>query len=128
MPIVAEYNHGRWIAICPACLAQNMQVAEVVKPGDVFICPIDYPNLYATALMPNPRVPGAFNQVPDQPLREETRQKAIAEGAAQEIIFPQDWQAIESELRRRPVHARNWQPGTTLQEIKEANEKMVTHA
>lgn len=125
--IRAEYNHGRWVAVCPACLQENMQVAEVVKFGDIFICPVDYPNLHATTLMPNPRVPGAFNPVPDLPLREETRQKAIADGAAQEIIFPENWKEIENALRVRPVSARNWQPGTTLEELQEETERM-THA
>lgn len=122
--IHAIYNHGRWVAVCPGCLEQGLQVAEVVKPGDLFICPNDYPDLHATTLMPNLRVKGAFNPVPDQPLREETRLKAIAEGAAQEILFPENWKEIEDTLRTRPVHARNWQPDTTLEELLAESERM----
>ncbi len=123
--INAEYNHGRWVAICPKCLEENMQVAEVVKPGAVFVCPVDYPDLYATTLMPNPRVKGAFNSIADQPLREETHLKAIADGAAQEIVFPENWKEIENALRSRPVHARNWQPGTTLEELQAETERLI---
>ena len=125
MQIFAEYNHGRWVAICPDHQAQGMTIAEVVHCGDVFICPEDYPDLHATTLMPNPRIKGAFNIIPDTPLREETRARAIADGAAHEVLFPDDWKEIEAVLRLRPVHARNWQPGTTLAELKSVNERML---
>lgn len=119
--INAIYNHGRWVALCPQCLEQGSQVAELVKFGGVFICPVDYPDLYATTLVPNPRVKGAFNSVPDQPLREETRQRAIDEGAAQTVIFPENWKEIENDLRTKPVHERNWHPVV-------AHERMVNDA
>ena len=25
--IYAEFNHGRWVAVCPACLQDGLQVA-----------------------------------------------------------------------------------------------------
>lgn len=123
--IYAEYNHGRWVAVCPDHLAQGLQIAEQLKPGDKYVCPVDYPDLYATTLIPNPRMKGAFNSVPDTHLREETRAKAIADGAAQEVIFPEDWREIEAALRTRPVHARNWKPGTTLEEIQAENKRRL---
>lgn len=129
MPMIyAEFNHGRWVAVCPGHLEQGIQVAEQVKPGDVFICPADYPDLYAHTLIPNPRVKGAFNSVPDRPLREETRLQAISQGAAHEIVFPDDWQEIENILRGRPVYARNWKPGTTLVELRLENERLLNRA
>lgn len=128
MQIIAEYNHGRWVVICPEHLERGLMVAEQVEPGAVFTCPGDYPDLYATTLMPNPRMAGAFNSVPDMQLREETRQKAIAEGNAHQIIFPENWKEIENELRKRPVYARNWQPGTTLAELQSETERMLIHA
>lgn len=126
--IYAEYNHGRWVAICPACLQEGLQVASVVKAGDVFICPNDYPDLMATTLMPNPRVKGAFDPIPDQPLREETRQRAIEKGVAYQVVFPAEKSEIEHILRARPVHARNWSPGSTLAELRNENERMMSNA
>lgn len=126
--IYAEFNHGRWVAICPNCLREGMQVASVVKIGDVFICPNDYPNLLATTLVPNPRVAGAFNPVPDQPLREETHQAALLAGEYYEVVFPAEKSEIERVLRVRPVHARNWFVGVTLAELQDENERTINHA
>lgn len=122
--IYAEYNHGRWVAICPACLQQGVQIASEVRVGDVFVCPTDYPNLLAQTLVPNPRMNGAFNPVADTVLREETRQRAIADGAAHEVIFPSGKNEIERLLRVRPLHARNWFPGVTVEELQQENERM----
>lgn len=125
--IFAEFNHGRWVTVCPVCLQEGLQVASLIKAGDVFICPNDYPNLLATTLMPNPRVPGAFNPIPDEPLRNETHQTALAAGDWYEVIFPAEKAEIEHTLRMRPVHARNWFTGVTLAELQDENERMITH-
>lgn len=126
--IYAELNHGRWVACCPACLKEGLQVASIAKVGEPFICPNDYPNLLATTLMPNPRVPGAFNPVPDLPLQEETRQAVLKTGDYYEVIFPAEKSEIERILRARPVHARNWFNGVTLEELQNENERMLKHA
>lgn len=123
--IYAKYNHGRWVAICPDHQALGVIIAEEVHPGDAFVCSHDYPDLRAITLIPNPRVKGAFNIIPDAPLREETRARAIADGAAHEVIFPDDWKEIEDVLRLRPVYARNWQPGVTLEELRRENERKL---
>lgn len=123
--IIAEFNHGRWVAVCPACLEQGMQVASAVESGDVFICPNDYPNILAITLMPNPRVPGAFNPIPDEPLRMETHQAALSAGDWYEVIFPEAKAEIERVLRVRPVHARNWIAGVELSELQNENKRMM---
>ena len=127
--IFAEFNHGRWIAICPRCQAVGIIAALDVKPGDFFVCPEEYPNIVATMLVPHPRVKGAFNAVPDPELRLKTRSMAFQQNGAYEIVFPEDAAEIVTTLRVRPVHARNWQPGTTLEELQNENKTYgVGHA
>ncbi len=125
----AEYNHGRWIFICPACQEVGILSAMEVHPGEPVICAEEHPDILAKTLVPNPRVHGAFNSVPDEPLREEARRKAIEAGDAYEVIFPRDHEKIEQVLRLRPVAARNWWPGVKLQDLKRENvERGVAHA
>ena len=119
--IQAYLNHGRWIANCPQCAELGLTVAKIVTLSEIFVCPEEYPDTMANTLVPNPRMQGAFNSVPDHILRIETRRRAIAEGNVYEIIFPDDKAQIESVLRRRPVHARNWDPATTLEELHNEN-------
>jgi hypothetical protein len=127
--VFAEFNHGRWVAICPKCLAkEGIQSAMDVKPGDIFVCPEEYPDITATALISHPRIKGAFTSVSDEFLREETRRQAIADGNSYQIEFPKDAQEIVKELRKRPRHARNWSPGTTVAELKSENERILKHA
>ena len=127
--IPAHMNHGRWIAFCPACAASGVTVALMVKPGNIFVCPEEYPDTLAKTLVPNPRVKGAFNSVPDEGLREEARERAIRDGVAYEIAFPANIKEIEKILRARPASARNWDPGTTIDELKQGNiDHGVAHA
>lgn len=119
--IFAVINHNRWIAICPKCQAIGSLQALDVKPGDLFICPGEYPNILAKTFVPNARMKGAFNSVPDDVLREETRQLAIAQGNAYQVEFPSNAKQIIEALRARPVHARNWEPGTTVKELRSEN-------
>lgn len=127
--ILAEMNHGRWIAICPKCLSEEGIISAMeVKKGDVFICSEEYPNIMATALVPNPRIKGAFNSVPDSVLREETKNQVIADGNAYQVEFPLDAVEIETVLRARPRHARNWSKETTIEELKSENERMLNYA
>ena len=127
--VYAEYNSARWIAICPGCLAQGIQAAMEVKPGDVFICPEEHPNIMAITLVPNPRMPGAFNSVADTALRTEARQAAIGAGEAYEVIFPAEKAEIERVLRVRPRAARNWWAGVPLSDLIAENiERGVAHA
>lgn len=127
--IYAEYNCARWIALCPVCRAQGIQSALEVKPGDIFVCPEEYPNLLATTLVPNPRMPGALSSVPDRVLREETRQAAVATGDVFNVEFPANKSDIERALRMRPRHARNWSPGTTVADLENENsQRGVSHA
>ena len=123
--IEAHYNWSRWIAICPNCAAEGKTMAAEVSPGDVFVCPEEYPDVLAKTLVPNPRMAGAFNSVPDAVLREETRQKAIADGNTWQVVFPakKNKTEIERVLRARPRDGRNWQPGTTLEELIEENKE-----
>lgn len=127
--VYAEYNSARWIAICPTCLVQGIQAAMEVKPGDVFICPEEHPNIMAITLVPNPRLPGAFNSVADTALRTEARQAAIGAGEAYEVIFPAEKAEIERVLRVRPRAARNWWTGVPLSDLIAENiERGVAHA
>lgn len=119
--IFAVINHNRWIAICPRCQAIGSLQAIEVKPGDIFVCPGEHPEILAKTFIPNPRMKGAFNSVPDEILREETRQLAIAQGNAYRVEFPGNAKQIIEALRVRPVHARNWEPGTTLKELRSEN-------
>lgn len=125
----AQYNSARWIVLCPACLEQGIQAALEVKPGDVFICPEEHPNILATTLMPNPRMEGAFNSVADTVLRTEARQAAITAGESYEVIFPAEKAEIERVLRVRPRAARNWFAGIPLSDLLAENiERGVAHA
>jgi hypothetical protein len=127
--VIAEFNHARWIALCPDCLKQGIQSALEVKPGDVFVCPEEHPNLLATTFVPNPRMPGAFNSVPDVILRRETLRAALDAGEAYQVTFPADKAQIERALRMRPRNAQNWFPGTTVAELLDENERRgVKHA
>jgi hypothetical protein len=127
--IFAQYNHGRWIGICPFCKQQGEIVALEVKPGDIFVCPNEYPNLLAKTLIPNPRVPGAFNSIPDKPLQEETHHAAVKAGNGYEVDFPSEKKEIERLLRYRPLQGRNWFPGVTLDDLRlENKERGLTYA
>lgn len=117
----ANYNHARWIAICPHCAQDGKTAALEVQPGDVFICPECHPQVLAKTLLPNPRMAGAFNSVPDVAARDEARQSALALGDCYEVIFPAEKAQIEKALRMRPAHARNWFPGVSLQDIQDEN-------
>lgn len=121
MKIFAEMNHGRWIAICPVCREGLRIVAMGVKLGDLFVCPEEYPNIMAMTLVPNLRMKGAFNSVPDMVLREEERKRAAADGNAHELIFPDNKGEIESLLRMRPVTARNWWPEISADDLRREN-------
>lgn len=128
-PVYAEYNYARWIAKCPKCLLEGIQSALEVKPGDIFVCPEEYPNILATALVPNPRISGAFNSVADLVLRSETRQAAIEAGEAYEVIFPEDKAEIERILRVRTRDGRNWWQGVPLTDLIAENiERGVSNA
>ena len=121
--IQAYINHGRWIANCPQCAELGLTAAQIVQPGDVFVCSEEYSDMLAKTLVPNPRIPGAFNSVPDHVLREQAKQQAIAAGNAYEVVFPANKVRIEGELRKRPAHARNWDPATTLEELQDENNR-----
>lgn len=118
--INAQMNHGRWIVICPDCAEQGMTVAMEVVPGVPFVCPQEHSNLLATTLVPNPRVKGAFNSIPDLVLREETRRSAVEAGSAFEVVFPPEKKEIERLLRLRPIPNRNW-TDATLDELRRGN-------
>lgn len=119
--ISAEVNHGRWIAFCPVCRNEGKVVALVVTPGVPFVCPEEFPETLATTMVPNPRVKGAFNTVPDEVLREETRARAIADGRAFDVVFPKSMKEIEDVLRVRPVSARNWYSPKTVDDLRREN-------
>lgn len=123
--IHAQFNHGRWIAICPACAAGGTISALQVKPGDLFICPEEHPDLLAMTYMPNPRKAGAFDMVPDEAKREEARQTALRQGAAYEIIFPAEKAQIEAALRPRPIAARNWHGESVADLLAENQERGI---
>ena len=117
----AQYNWARWIVICPTCLKDGRTAAVEVKPGDVFVCPEEYPDLLAKTLVPNPRMPGAFNSVADILLRAEARGKAESDGNAFQVVFPKDKTKIECILRMRPREGRNWWPGVPLSDLVHEN-------
>lgn len=119
--LFAEVNHARWIVRCPVCAEQGNLTAVQVKPGDVFVCPTEYPDMLAMTFIPNPRKAGAFNQVPDDELRKAAHQAALAAGDAFEVIFPAEKEAIEATLRPRLPAFRNWVPGETLQDLQQEN-------
>lgn len=128
MNIYAQYNHARWVAICPRCLLAGKTVALEVRIGDVFVCPEEYPNLMAKTLVPNPRMPGAFNPVADVVLQREARQSALASGNCYEVIFPEEKAEIERVLRVRPAYGRNWFQGVSLRDLIEENERIGINA
>lgn len=119
--IYALYNHGRWIAICPACTAIGLIAASIVRPGEFFVCAEEYPDITATMLIPNPNQSGTFIAAPNQVLREQTKQQAIEASNVYEVIFPDQKKEIERVLRYRPVPSRNWEPGTTMDELTAEN-------
>lgn len=119
--LLAEINHARWIVRCPVCAEQGTLTAAQVKPGDVFVCPTEYPDMLAMTFIPNPRKAGALNQVPDEELRKQTLQAALAAGDAFEVVFPAEKEAIEAVLRPRLPAFRNWVPGETLQDLQQEN-------
>lgn len=119
--VEAFYNHGRWVAGCPKCAKEGRLVASEINPGDIFVCPEEYPNLLAVTFIPNPRVKGAFNPVPDKALRKETFEAAVKEGDGYEVIFPREWKEIEALLSARPKAARNWFPSVTIADIEAEN-------
>ena len=119
--INAEVNHGRWIAFCPVCRDQGMVVALIVEPGVPFVCPEEFPETLATTMVPNPRVKGAFNTVPDEAARQEARELAISRGKAFEVLFPANKKEIEDVLRVRPVAARNWYSPKTADDLRREN-------
>ncbi len=119
--LLAEINHARWIVRCPVCAEQGTLTAAQVKPGDVFVCPTEHPNMLAMMFIPNPRKAGALNQVPDEELRKQTLQAALAAGDAFEVVFPAEKEAIEAVLRPRLPAFRNWVPGETLQALQQEN-------
>jgi hypothetical protein len=121
--IHAQYNHGRWIAICPVCAEDGIVSALEVEAGSVFVCPGEYPQIGAETYIPNPRMEGALDRVPDHALREEARRSAIEAGNCYDVIFPPERREIEAILRYRPLHARNWFAGTTVEELHRENEK-----
>jgi hypothetical protein len=119
--VYAEFNHARWIVRCPLCAAQGITAAMIVAPGDVFICPEEYPDILATAFAPNPALPGTFTSIADPLTRQAARQAALEAGAAYEVIFPEERTLIENALRMRPRGARNWVPGVLLADIQIEN-------
>lgn len=122
--VYAQLNHARWIVICPNCTQMGIISASEVKPGDVFICVEEHPDLMKNMLVPHPRTQGAFNSVPDDYAREEARQSALEAGECFEVVFPAEKPTIEAVLRERPVSARNWFPGVTVDELRVENEAM----
>lgn len=114
-------NHGRWMAKCPACATIGATVALLVKPGDVFICPEEYPDLMARMLVPHSTKKGAFLSVSDEDARKTAREIALREGDYYEIEFPENKSDIERILRNRPVSARNWNIETTAEELRAEN-------
>lgn len=121
--IYAQYNWARWIVICPVCAEDGGKVAVEVKPGDVFACPEEYPDLLAKTLVPNPRVKGALNSVPDIQLREDAMKQAEADGNVYQVVFPQDKAEIERVLRVRPRAGRNWWQGVPMRELIDENKE-----
>ena len=123
--IKAHYNWARWIVFCPDCALEGKTMAAEVTDDNVFVCPEEYPDILAKTLLPNPRMAGAFNSVPDIILREETKEKAIAEGNAYQVEMPAKKIKTEIEriLRARPREGRNWQPGVPLEDMIEENKE-----
>lgn len=122
--VFAQFNYGRWIVICPRCLALGITSAVEIKPGEtIFVCPEEFPGTQATMLISHPQRRGAFRSVPDEDGRAQTRQAAIASGTVYEIAFPSEKSNIERTLRFRPRHAQNWIPGVSIDELRQENDR-----
>lgn len=99
-----------------------------VTPGDHFICPEEHPDILAKTLVPNPRVAGAFNAVPDLALREEAKKKAVDQDDAFEVVFPKNKAEIERILRVRPREGRNWWQGVPIEDLVRENQERGVNA
>lgn len=118
--ILAFYNHGRWLGVCPKHASASSMAVMTVKPGESFICPFEYPESIAMTFVPDGR-PGKFMPVPDQKKRDAARKVAIEAGDGYEVIFPEKMIEIEKALRLRPVAERNWDETMTLDRVWEEN-------
>ena len=85
----ARLNWGRWIADCPNCRG-----AEIVKPGEEFICYSCYPNALTN------------------------KKKALKR---YEVVFPKIKLEIDKIMSKRDMQNRNWYPGETLKELRKEN-------
>ena len=126
--VYARHNWASgWIADCPECNAHlpefdgtDTRVAEGVKPGEPFICSKCNPGLHAM-------MPVKFNNnvinVADFNLRQRAIEMAAEKGQVFEVVFPEEKEAIMSELRKRPPQNMNWHPGETVANLKRQNKK-----
>src|SRR6266545_4482402 len=95
--VFAQFNYGRWIGICPRCLALGITAAAEIKPGEnIFVCPEEFPGTQAMMMIAHPQRKGAFRSVPDVDARLQTHQAALDAGNTFEIIFPMEKTEIES--------------------------------
>lgn len=118
--VEARLNWGNWIADCPI---HGEGVAELVKPGQDFICSRCYPGIHAQTRVPHPQNNALRISVPDIAAREEAIKLAEAEGHVYQVVFPKEMEQIMAIVRLRPLRNMNWRPGQSLADLRRENEE-----
>jgi hypothetical protein len=101
----ARMNHGRWIVDCPQ---EGCHGADLVRPGEDFVCS----DCYIEAALAEGGAVGATARA---------RAMALARGEVYGVQLPAEKAAIEAALRARPLEHMNWQPGETLDLLRQEN-------
>jgi hypothetical protein len=101
----ARMNHGRWIVDCPNPACKG---AELARPGEDFICS----DCYIEEALASDGAVGATARA---------REIARVRGEVYAVRFPADKAAIEAVLRPRPLKHMNWQPGESLDGLRQEN-------
>jgi len=113
----ARLNWGKWIADCPV---HGEGIAELVTPGQDFICSRCYPDIHAEIKVQNGR--GQL-RIPDFAMRATARQRAQDEGHLYKVVFPKNMEKILEVVRIRPLQNMNWIPGMTLDDLRRENKE-----
>ena len=112
--INARFNHGRWIWDCPVCNAGN-----TIQPDQsMAFCGECYLGKFAMkeAVVNNVIVRGYDKEKQDVAKREAYRDNRVYK-----ISFPKDYKEIVKFLRSRLTEHQSWEPGETLEDLKEEN-------
>lgn len=123
MEVYAYLNHGRWIVDCPKCgklgstLAEpNPNIAHYSAINGKFICPNCYPGMVVI------KSRGVISVRFNEDARAAAKKHAEGRQEIYDVVFPKERKEIEGIVSLRRLDQQNWQPGETVEFLKEENE------